>query len=85
MALSEQLKRLIYIDINLAAYVGETVIIRYDPRDIVEIQVFYQDKYLSTTILNYLMSFSLKSPTFHVYLFYFVHIHFFLHKLINKE
>nr|WP_257644697.1 Mu transposase C-terminal domain-containing protein [Listeria monocytogenes] len=41
---------LIYIDTNLAAYVGETVIIRYDPRDIAEIRVFYQDKYLCTAI-----------------------------------
>lgn len=39
-----------YIDTNLAAYVGESVIIRYDPRDIVEIRVFYQDKYLCTAI-----------------------------------
>src|SRR5690625_6274363 len=39
-----------YIDTNLAAYIGETVIIRYDPRDIAEIRVFYQDKYLCTAI-----------------------------------
>lgn len=39
-----------YIDTNLAAYVGESVIIRYDPRDIAEIRVFYQDKYLCTAI-----------------------------------
>lgn len=39
-----------YMDPNLAAYVGETVIIRYDPRDIAEIRVFYQDKYLCTAI-----------------------------------
>ncbi|MCH5584889.1 Mu transposase C-terminal domain-containing protein [Shimazuella sp. AN120528] len=39
-----------YIDTNLAAYVGETVIIRYDPRDLAEIRVFYQDKYLCTAI-----------------------------------
>ncbi|MBZ5752187.1 Mu transposase C-terminal domain-containing protein [Metabacillus sp. DBTR6] len=41
---------LIYIDTNLAAYVGETVVIRYDPRDIAEIRVFHQDKYLCTAI-----------------------------------
>lgn len=41
---------LIYIDTNLAAYVGETVIIRYDPRDIAEIRVFYKDQYLCTAI-----------------------------------
>src|SRR5690625_6863586 len=39
-----------YIDTNLAAYIGETVIIRYDPWDIAEIRVFYQDKYLCTAI-----------------------------------
>lgn len=39
-----------YIDTNLAAYVGETVIIRYDPRDLAEIRVFYQEKYLCTAI-----------------------------------
>ncbi|MGR5976118.1 Mu transposase C-terminal domain-containing protein [Bacillus paranthracis] len=31
-------------------YIGETVIIRYNPRDIAEIRVFYQDKYLCTAI-----------------------------------
>ncbi|MGO4937490.1 Mu transposase C-terminal domain-containing protein [Fundicoccus sp. Sow4_H7] len=41
---------LIYIDTNLAAYVGETVIIRYDPRDIAEIRVFYKDQYSCTAI-----------------------------------
>lgn len=39
-----------YIDTNLAAYVGESVVIRYDPRDIAEIRVFFQDKYLCTAI-----------------------------------
>lgn len=39
-----------YIDLNLAAYIGETVIIRYDPRDIAEIRVFYKDEYLCTAI-----------------------------------
>ncbi|MFB5663667.1 Mu transposase C-terminal domain-containing protein [Alteribacillus sp. HJP-4] len=39
-----------YINTNLAAYVGETVIIRYDPRDIAEIRVFYKDEYLCTAI-----------------------------------
>lgn len=39
-----------YIDITLAAYVGETVVIRYDPRDLAEIRVFYEDYYLCTAI-----------------------------------
>lgn len=32
-----------YLDPVLAAYVGETVIIRYDPRDLAEIRVFHQN------------------------------------------
>lgn len=39
-----------YLDTNLAAYVGETVLIRYDPRDLAEIRVFYRDYYLCTAI-----------------------------------
>ena len=39
-----------YMNINLAAYVGETIIIRYDPRDLAEIRVFYQDNFLCTAI-----------------------------------
>ncbi|CAK6473781.1 Mu transposase C-terminal domain-containing protein [Peribacillus castrilensis] len=39
-----------YIDVTLAAYVGETVVIRYDPRDLAEIRVFYEDHYLCTPI-----------------------------------
>jgi putative transposase len=32
-----------YIDPTLAAYVGESVILRYDPRDVAEVRVFYHD------------------------------------------
>ncbi|MES9739128.1 Mu transposase C-terminal domain-containing protein [Peribacillus frigoritolerans] len=39
-----------YIDTTLAAYVGETVVIRYDPRDLAEIRVFYENRYLCTAI-----------------------------------
>ncbi len=35
-----------YIDTNLAAYIGEDVVIRYDPRDMAEIRVFYQGKFV---------------------------------------
>jgi putative transposase len=35
-----------YIDKVLASYVGELVTIRYNPRDMAEIRVFYQDKFL---------------------------------------
>ena len=38
------------MNVNLAAYVGETIIIRYDPRDLAEIRVFYQDNFLCTAI-----------------------------------
>lgn len=39
-----------YIDTNLAAYVGETVLIRYNPRDIAEIRVFYKDKFICRAV-----------------------------------
>ncbi|WP_102335249.1 Mu transposase C-terminal domain-containing protein [Salimicrobium jeotgali] len=39
-----------YINTHLTAYVGETVIIRFDPRDIAEIRVFFKDEYLCTAI-----------------------------------
>lgn len=39
-----------YIDPTLAAYVGETVLLRYDPRDIAEVRVFYQDRFLCRAI-----------------------------------
>ncbi len=39
-----------YIEPTLAAYVGEQVIIRYDPRDIVEIRVFHEDKFICRAI-----------------------------------
>ena len=35
---------------NLAAYVGEDVVIRYDPRDMAEIRVYHQDRYLGRAI-----------------------------------
>jgi len=35
-----------YLSPILAGYVGEKVIIRYDPRDMAEIRVFYQNKFL---------------------------------------
>lgn len=39
-----------YIDPTLAAYVGEKVILRFDPRDVAEIRVFYRDKFLCRAI-----------------------------------
>jgi putative transposase len=34
----------------LAAYVGETVTLRFDPRDMAEIRVFHKDKFLCSAI-----------------------------------
>jgi len=39
-----------YLDPTLAAYVGESVAIRYDPRDVAEIRVFHQDRFLCRAI-----------------------------------
>jgi putative transposase len=39
-----------YIDPTLSAYVGEEVLLRYDPRDVAEIRVFYKDMYLCRAV-----------------------------------
>ena len=39
-----------YADPTLAAYVGETIAIRYDPRDIAEIRVFHHDRFLCRAV-----------------------------------
>ena len=39
-----------YMDPTLAAYVGETVTIRYDPRDLAVIRVFYQERFLCQAV-----------------------------------
>ncbi len=39
-----------YLSLTLAAYVGEEVTIRFDPRDLGEIRVFYQDRFLCRAI-----------------------------------
>jgi putative transposase len=39
-----------YIDPTLAAYVSETVLLRYDPRDMAEVRLFHQDKFLCRAI-----------------------------------
>ena len=41
---------LCYVVTTLAAYTGEAVILRYDPRDIAEIRVFYQGRFLCRAI-----------------------------------
>jgi len=39
-----------YIDLTLAAYVGEDVTIRYDPRDLAELRVYFGDTFLCRAI-----------------------------------
>ena len=39
-----------YLDPTLAAYVKEEVLIRYDPTDLAEIRVFYQDRFLCRAV-----------------------------------
>jgi putative transposase len=39
-----------YMDITLAAFVKEEVVIRYDPADLAEIRVFYRDRFLCRAI-----------------------------------
>lgn len=42
--------RLRYLSSVLAAYVGESITVRYDPRDMGEVRVFYRDKFLCRAI-----------------------------------
>ncbi len=39
-----------YLDLTLAAYVGESVIMRYDPRDMAEIRIFHHNRFLCRAI-----------------------------------
>ena len=39
-----------YIDTTLAAYIGEAVTLRCDPRDAAEVRVFYRDRFLCRAI-----------------------------------
>jgi putative transposase len=39
-----------YLDPTLAAYVGEDVTIRYDPRDMAELRIFYKEAFLCRAI-----------------------------------
>jgi len=39
-----------YLDVTLAAYVGESVTVRYDPRDLAEIRVFHHNRFLCRAI-----------------------------------
>jgi putative transposase len=44
------LQTLRYLDLTLAAYVGQDVTIRYDPRDLAEIRVYDQDGFICRAI-----------------------------------
>jgi putative transposase len=39
-----------YTDITLAAYIGEDVVLRYDPRDVAEVRVFHQESFLCRAV-----------------------------------
>jgi putative transposase len=39
-----------YLDLTLAAYVGEWVTIRYDPQDMAEIRVYHHDRFLCRAV-----------------------------------
>ena len=39
-----------YVSPLLAAYVGEPVLIRYDPRDIAEIRIFHKNQYICKAV-----------------------------------
>lgn len=39
-----------YVSTVLAAYVGETVTLRFDPRDMAEVRVFYQERFLCRAV-----------------------------------
>ncbi|GGG08822.1 MULTISPECIES: Mu transposase C-terminal domain-containing protein [Cysteiniphilum] len=41
-----------YINIALAEYIGESVMIRYNPSDITAIRIYYKDKFLCQAICN---------------------------------
>lgn len=47
-----------YTNPNLAAYVGETILIRYTPKDLAEIRIFFKDQFLCTAIAPELSSFT---------------------------
>jgi putative transposase len=39
-----------YLDVNLAAFVGDPVTIRYDPRDLAEIRVFHDGTFVCKAV-----------------------------------
>ena len=51
-----------YISTTLATYVGETVTLRFDPRDMAEIRVFHKDKFLCSAICPELAGAAVLAP-----------------------
>lgn len=51
-----------YINPNLAAFVGESVLIRYTPNDLAEIRVFYKNQFLCTAISPDLSTYEISMP-----------------------
>jgi putative transposase len=45
-----QFQNLRYMDVTLAPFVGEDVVIRYDPRDMAEIYVYYGEEFLCRAV-----------------------------------
>ena len=43
-------KRFRYMNVNLSAFVGERVMVRYDPRDIAEIRIFFKGTFICNAI-----------------------------------
>lgn len=47
-----RLHNLWYVDLNLSAYIGEEVVIRYDPRDLAEIRVYHDHTFVCRAICH---------------------------------
>ncbi len=52
-----------YFSLTLAAYVGEPVTIRYDPRDLAEIRVYHHDSFLCRAVSPEIASATISCPT----------------------
>jgi putative transposase len=50
MQSSKPITQFSYRSITLAAYIGESVTLRYDPRDAAEVHVFYHARFLCRAI-----------------------------------
>ena len=55
-----------YIDATLAGYIKEDVVIRYDPADLAEIRVYYQDTFICRAVSPELSGQTISSHEAHV-------------------